>query len=124
MLARSNLVDYAAQGKVKLAASESFSYSGKLAATDAACNTHGPFAVGAGNRALDGFAAATNPTNDLVLELWKDGVRLVQADTLFSPEQFHYEPPGGVLAGNYYIRSATSRAVAVGAETHARTPGR
>jgi hypothetical protein len=104
ILARSNLVDNAAQGKIKLAAGESFTYSGTLPAADASCNTHGPFAVGTGNRALDGFAAATVPTNDLVLELWLNGVRLVQADTLFSPEQFHYEPPGGILAGNYEIR--------------------
>jgi hypothetical protein len=104
ILARSNLVEHAHQGNIKLAASESFTFSGELAATDAACNTHGPFAVGTGNRALDGFSAATVPTNDLVLELWKDGVRLVQADTLFSPEQFHYEPPGGIVAGNYEIK--------------------
>jgi hypothetical protein len=104
ILARSNLVDHAAQGNTALAAGESFTYSGELPATDAACVTNGPFAVGTGNRALDGFAAATVPTNDLVLELWKDGVRLVQADTLFSPEQFHYEPAGGIVAGNYEIR--------------------
>jgi extracellular elastinolytic metalloproteinase len=104
ILARSNLVEHAAHGNVKLAAAESFTFSGELAATDAACVTNGPFAIGTGNRALDGFAAATVPTNDLVLELWKDGVRLVQADTLFSPEQFHYEPPGGILAGDYEIR--------------------
>jgi hypothetical protein len=104
ILARSNLVEHAASGNIKLAANESFTYSGEVAATDGACNTHGPFAIGAGNRALDGFAAATVPTNDLVLELVKDGTVLVHADTLFSPEQFHYEPAGGVLAGDYHIR--------------------
>jgi extracellular elastinolytic metalloproteinase len=104
ILARSNLVQNAAQGKIRLQAAESFSFSGELAATDGACNTHGPFAIGAGNRALDGFAAATVPTNDLALELVKDGTVLVHADTLFSPEQFHYEPAGGVPAGNYEIR--------------------
>ena len=87
-----------------IAADESYTFSGDLPATDGACKTHGPFAIGAGNRALDGFAAATVPLNDLVLELWKDGVLLVQADTLFSPEQFHYEPAGGVVAGNYEIK--------------------
>ncbi|HET8651491.1 MAG TPA: M36 family metallopeptidase [Gaiellaceae bacterium] len=104
VLARANLVDNAASGRIKLAASESFSYSGELTATDGVCNTHGPFAIGTGNRALDGFAAATVPTNDLVLELVKDGTVLVHADTLFSPEQFHYEPAGGVPAGDYTIR--------------------
>ena len=87
-----------------IAADEAYTYSGDLPATDGACITHGPFAIGAGNRALDGFAAATVPLNDLVLELWKDGVLLVHADTLFSPEQFHYEPAGGVVAGNYEIK--------------------
>jgi extracellular elastinolytic metalloproteinase len=103
VLARSNLVQNLSQGKIKLQAAESFSYSGELAATDGACNTHGPFAIGAGNRALDGFAAATIPTNDLVLELVRGGTVLVHADTLFSPEQFHYEPAGGVPAGDYFI---------------------
>jgi extracellular elastinolytic metalloproteinase len=101
VLARANLVENLADSK---AASESFTFSGDLAATDAACDTHGPFAIGAGNRALDGFAAATVPTNDVVLELWKDGVRLVQADVLFSPEQFRYAPAGGIVAGNYEIK--------------------
>ena len=88
----------------EVAAGEAYTFSGELPATDGACITHGPFAIGAGNRALDGFAAATVPLNDLVLELWKDGVLLVHADTLFSPEQFHYEPAGGVPAGNYEIK--------------------
>ncbi len=101
VLARANLVDNAVD---KTSANESFTFSGELPATDAACGIHGPFAIGAGNRALDGFAAATVPTNDVVLELWKDGVRLVQADVLFSPEQFRYAPAGGVVAGNYEIR--------------------
>jgi hypothetical protein len=104
ILARSNTAENLSSGKIKQAASEAYTFSGELAATDGACNTHGPFAIGAGNRALDGFGAATVPLNDLILELWKDGVRLIQADTLFSPEQFHYEPAGGVPAGNYEIR--------------------
>jgi hypothetical protein len=104
LLARSNLVEHAAGGNLKLAASESFSYNGELPATDGACITHGPFAIGAGNRALDGFVAATVPLNDVVLELVKDGTVLVHADTLFSPEQFHYEPAGGILAGDYHIK--------------------
>jgi extracellular elastinolytic metalloproteinase len=104
VLTRTNLVHNLAEGKKAKAASEAYTYSGELAAADGACNTHGPFAIGAGNRALDGFVAATVPLNDIVLELWKDGVLLVHADTLFSPEQFHYEPVGGVPAGNYEIK--------------------
>ena len=40
----------------------------------------------------------------MVLFLIKDGVVLVEADTLFSPEQFRYEPAGGVPAGTYIVR--------------------
>ena len=40
----------------------------QVPATDGACDVQqGPFTVGAGIRALDGFSAATVPTNDLVL---------------------------------------------------------
>jgi extracellular elastinolytic metalloproteinase len=104
VLTRTNLVHNFTEGNAGIAAAEAYTYSGELAATDGACNTHGPFAIGAGNRALDGFSAATVPLNDLVLELYKDGVLLAHADTLFSPEQFHYEPVGGVPAGNYEIK--------------------
>ena len=104
VLARTNLVHNLNAAQPKLMASEVFTFNGTLAATEGACNEHGPFAIAAGNRALDGFAAAANPLNDLVLELVKDGVVLVHADTFNSPEQFHFEPAGGVLAGNYFIR--------------------
>ncbi len=99
-LARTSLVHHA----FKPMAAEAYTFSGELAAVDGACNDHGPFAIGAGNRALDGFVAATNPLNDIVLELYKDGVLLQHADTLNSPESFHYEPAGGVPAGNYVIK--------------------
>ncbi len=65
----------------------------------------GPYAVGTGVRALDGFSAATVPTNDLVLNLFKDGALVLSADTLFSPEQFHYEPVGGVPPGAYTVQT-------------------
>ena len=104
VLSRTNLVHNLAEKKGSAKAAEAFTFNGTLAATEGACNEHGPFAIAAGNRALDGFAAAANPLNDLVLELVKDGVVLVHADTFNSPEQFHYEPAGGVLAGNYFIR--------------------
>ena len=62
------------------------------------------FAVGSGVRYLDGFTAATQPLNDVVLLLIKDGTVLISADTSFSPERFHYEPAGGVPPGNYVVR--------------------
>ena len=106
VLSRLNLVQNLENKKDSKAAGESFTFSGELADTDGACATNGPFTITAGNRALDGFAAATVPTNDLVLDLFKDGVLVPEAhaDTLFSPEQFHWEPAGGVPAGSYTIR--------------------
>jgi extracellular elastinolytic metalloproteinase len=106
ILSRTNLVQNFASGKQSKAAGESYSFSGELAATDGACVTNGPFAITAGNRALDGFVAATVPLNDVVLDLFKDGVLVPEAhaDTLFSPEQFHWEPVGGVPAASYTMR--------------------
>ena len=62
ILARTSIVHNLNQGssKLKLAAAESYSFSGEIAATDGACNISGPFAIGAGNRALDGFVNADN----------------------------------------------------------------
>jgi extracellular elastinolytic metalloproteinase len=107
VLARSSLVHRLNQGsnsRPRLMAAEAYTFSGEMPAVEGACVDHGPFAIGAGNRALDGFVAATNPLNDIVLELYLGGVLLVHADTLNSPESFHYEPPGGVLPGDYMIK--------------------
>jgi len=103
LLYRANLVDNAQSGtQSPLVTTHTF--AGEVPAGDAACGPDHTFSIPAGNRALDGFAAATVPTNDVVLFLLKDGVVLVEADTLFSPEQFHYEPAGGVPAGDYVVR--------------------
>ena len=104
VLARTNLVHYLENKESAKTAGEAYTFSGEMPAVEGACVDHGPFAIGAGNRALDGFVAATNPLNDIVLELYKDGVLLQHADTLNSPESFHYEPAGGVPAGNYMIK--------------------
>jgi extracellular elastinolytic metalloproteinase len=102
VLARASLVDHAASGLKLMATTHTF--NGEVPATDGACGPDHTFSIPAGNRALEGFAAATVITNDVVLFLFKDGVQLVAADTLFSPEQFRYEPPGGVPAGDYVVR--------------------
>jgi len=104
VLARTSLVDYFGDGEVAPAAPVTNTFSGSVPPVDGACDVkQGPYAVGAGVRALDGFAAATIPTNDLVLNLYFGATRVVSADTLFSPEQFHYEPAGGVPAGDYFV---------------------
>ncbi len=103
ILARANLVDNLADEAAPLAP-VTFNFSGSVPATDGACDVkQGPYTVGAGIRALDGFAAATVPTNDVVLNLYFGSTLILSADTLFSPEQFHYEPAGGVPPGNYFV---------------------
>jgi hypothetical protein len=112
VLARTSLVDYfstghiSAQGDVHALAPVTFTFSGSVPATDGACDVmQGPYAVGPGVRALDGFSAATIPTNDVVLKLFFGATEVLEADTLFSPEQFHYEPAGGVPPGNYFVQT-------------------
>jgi extracellular elastinolytic metalloproteinase len=103
VLNRTSLVHHA---QPKLAAAESYTFNGTLPATEGACNEHGPFAIAAGNRALEGFADAVNPVNDLVLELFQGTTVLAHADTFLTPERFRWTPPGGGLVppGDYFIR--------------------
>jgi extracellular elastinolytic metalloproteinase len=109
VLARHNLTDYfstAKKSKRPLAVTTT-PFNGELAATDGACGPrHGPYTVGAGVRALSGFAAATDPLNDVVFFLFLDGstTPLITADTGFSPEQFRYSPAGGVPPGDYFVQ--------------------
>jgi extracellular elastinolytic metalloproteinase len=109
ILAQTNLTDNFATTRVKHAnAIQTFPISGELPATDGACGVrHGPFTVGPGVRALSGFAAATVNTNDEILKLFfgNSTTPLIAADTLFSPEQFRYAPPGGVPPGDYFVQN-------------------
>jgi hypothetical protein len=109
ILSRTNLVDNLASDTPGVTV---YTFSSPTMPTaDGACDTaKGPFAVPSGTRALDGFAdsAPPNPDNDMVLKLYKGdpaagGTLVVAADTFTSPEFFHYQPPGGVPAGDYYI---------------------
>jgi extracellular elastinolytic metalloproteinase len=103
ILARSNLVDNLADPRTPLAP-VTFTFSGTVPATEGACDVkQGPYTVGTGINALDGFAAATVPTNDVVLNLYRGTTLILSADTLFSPEQFHYAPDGGVPPGDYFV---------------------
>jgi extracellular elastinolytic metalloproteinase len=106
VLARQSLVHNFANGQQAQSRPQArlvttFPFSGSIT-TDGACNTHGPFNVPAGNRALVGFVNADFALNDIILELFKGTTLLVHADTLFTPEQFRYAPAGGVPAGNDY----------------------
>ena len=106
ILARSNLVDHAANG-LRLQAAQTFTFSGSVPATEGACDVKkGPFTVPAGIRALDGFVAATRQDNDLVLNLYFGATKVVaDVDTFTSPEVFRYEPAGGVPSGDYFVEA-------------------
>jgi hypothetical protein len=101
-----NLVQYLESKDQKAQGGESYTFSGEVPATDGACVEHGPFAIGPGNRALEGFADALNPNNDVVLELFQGTTVLAHADTFLTPERFRWSPTGGGLVppGNYFIR--------------------
>ena len=53
-----------------------------------------------------GFAAATihDQRRRLKLFFGASTTPLITADTLFSPEQFHYAPAGGVPPGDYFVQ--------------------
>jgi extracellular elastinolytic metalloproteinase len=70
-------------------------FEGSVATEDGACTTEGPWTVAAGER-LESVAAAveaTLTTNDVVLNLKRDGTTVASGDTLFSPEAVTYDPP-------------------------------
>ena len=92
------MVDHFGDNDVAPAAPVTNTFNGSVPAVDGACDVKkGPYAVGAGVRALDGFAAATIPTNDMVLNLY------------FGADEDHL---GGhaVLAGAVPLRAGGRRA--------------
>jgi extracellular elastinolytic metalloproteinase len=106
LLARYNTTDNLASG-FRQAAVTVVPFSGTLPGNDGGCGPQHPVTVPAGVRALSGFANATNPLTDIILELWRVGtpnVLLIQADTVFTPERFRFEPAGGVPPGDYFSR--------------------
>jgi hypothetical protein len=106
LLARYNTTDNLSSGLKQMAVVVT-PFSGSLPAVDGGCGPNHPITVPAGIRAFSGIADATNPLTDIVLELWRVGtpnVRLLQADTVFTPERFRLEPAGGVPPGDYFAR--------------------
>lgn len=69
----------------------------------ATCGVTGPYSPPAGATSITVVAAATIPTNDIVLNLRKNGTVVATADTATSPEEVTYTPSGGVTAGNYTV---------------------
>jgi hypothetical protein len=101
VLERQNLVDNATDA----AAAGPTSFSGDLPTADGGCATrHGPYAVGAGTRAIDVFADAASPANDIVLKLFHGDQQVAEEDTVRTPERIRWEPEGGVPAGDYFVQ--------------------
>ena len=72
--------------------------------TAAECGVEGPFTVAEGTSQISVTANATNPANDIVLQLVFNGEVVAEADTATTPESILYEPAGGVPAGDYTVR--------------------
>jgi extracellular elastinolytic metalloproteinase len=82
-------------------------FSGTLPPTDGACDDlKGPFTVTAdsGVRAIDVFANADVPTNDIILKFFRGTELLLEEDTGTTPEGGRYQPVGGVPAGDYTVQ--------------------
>ncbi len=80
-------------------------FQGTYSATS--CNENpqnGPFTVPEDTQSIAVTANATNPANDIVLQLLFAGVVVAESDVLTTPESILYEPSGGVPAGDYYVR--------------------
>jgi extracellular elastinolytic metalloproteinase len=101
VLARATLVDHSHQGPPPV-----FEFTGELPAADGACDTRkGPYTVTADAhvRAIDVFANADAPLQDIILRLYHGTTRVAQADTLATPERIRYAPAGGPAPGDYFV---------------------
>ena len=95
VLARDSLVDIEAAAAA--AKPPTFNFSGEVPPTDGACDTlKGPYtaAADAGVRAIDVFASADVPLDDIVLNLFRGTTLVAQADTLTYAGRIRYEPDG------------------------------
>jgi extracellular elastinolytic metalloproteinase len=110
VLSRDSLVDNEGEPSARAAQATDpavQSFSGTLPPQDGACDTtKGPLTVSAdsGGRAIDVFANADTPAQDIVLKLFRGATQVAEADTLRTPERIRYEPQGGVPAGDYFAQ--------------------
>jgi hypothetical protein len=101
VLARRDMVDNSHEGPPPV-----FTFTGSLPAADAGCDTRkGPYAVAADDhvRAIDVFAGADAPLQQIVLRLYRDGTQVAEADEIVPRERIRYAPPGGVPPGDYFV---------------------
>jgi hypothetical protein len=87
-----------------------FSHDLPVTATRIDCGpAEGPFTATADAKSVDVEAGEDVAANDVVLDLYlglpgPGNSAVASSDTLFSPEAIHYEPQGGVPAGDYYAQ--------------------
>ncbi|MBA3331577.1 MAG: M36 family metallopeptidase, partial [Actinobacteria bacterium] len=101
VLARQSLVDNAHDGP-----SPTFSFEGILPPVDGGCDVRkGPYTVTADAhvRAIDVFANADSPLQDIVLRLYFGTTLVASADTFNTPERIRYSPASGVPPGDYFV---------------------
>jgi extracellular elastinolytic metalloproteinase len=101
VLARQSLVDHSHEGP-----SPVFTFEGELPAAEGACDVRkGPYTVAADDhiRAIDVFAGADHPLQDIVLRLYFGDTLVAEADQLRTPERIRYAPDGGPAPGNYFV---------------------
>jgi extracellular elastinolytic metalloproteinase len=101
VLARQSLVDHSHEGP-----SPVFTFEGALPAADGGCDVRkGPYTVAADDhiRAIDVFAGADHPLQDIVLNLYFGDTRVAEADQLRTPERIRYAPSGGPAPGDYFV---------------------
>jgi hypothetical protein len=65
---------------------------------------NGPFDVPKDTSQISVTADATNPGNDISLQLLFAGKVVAESNTFTTPESILYEPAGGVPAGDYFVR--------------------
>ena len=103
LLARFNLVHNLAEEEQELVP-VTIPFSGELPPVNGGCAPrHGPFAVGPGVRFLRVFADADAVGQDIVLRLFFGTTLVATGDVFIEPEVIHYEPAGGVPAGDYSV---------------------
>ena len=106
MLSRNELVEHSHEP------SPVFEFDGSLPATDGGCGPkHGPYTVAAADhvRAIDVFANADTPLQDIVLNLYFGTTLVASADTLFTPESIRYGRPPAFRPATTSSRCASSR---------------
>ncbi|MDP9314906.1 MAG: hypothetical protein M3R24_29225, partial [Chloroflexota bacterium] len=90
----------------ELAAAETTTFSGTYQDAPAAraCGTDHNFTVGLGKTSISVVATAAVASNDIMLDLFYEGVQVGHSDTVTSPEGIVYAPAGGVLPGTYTVK--------------------